>query len=337
MGILNIRPVVRQGSKVVIGIAGPSGSGKTYTALKIARGMVDKPSEIGLLDTENRRGSLYDDILDGQFLIGDLFAPFSPSRYRKAIEEFQAAGVKVLIIDSVSHEWEGDGGCEDIADTGGKIANWKLAKAEHKKFISALLQADMHIIACVRAREKMSFKNPKAPESLGIQPVCEKNFMFEMTVSMMMFDGGQSRLMTKLPASLIHAFGNTSGYLDEGTGRQLIEWVDRGERINQEFEHWRARLQMATNGGIESLKAEYKKMPPTLRTEMNKHWEQLESSAKEYDAIAALEAVGESQSVVSTIEITPETAFNPAEIKKREQIKQPEQQKQQNSAEIEDF
>ena len=123
--------------------------------------MVDKPSEIGLLDTENRRGSLYDDILDGQFLIGDLFAPFSPSRYRKAIEEFQAAGVKVLIIDSVSHEWEGDGGCEDIADTGGKIANWKLAKAEHKKFISALLQADMHIIACVRAREKMSFKNPK--------------------------------------------------------------------------------------------------------------------------------------------------------------------------------
>ena len=64
MSILNIRKAVRTGSRVVIGIAGQSGEGKTYTALKLARGMVNSPEEIGFLDTENKRGSLYADILD---------------------------------------------------------------------------------------------------------------------------------------------------------------------------------------------------------------------------------------------------------------------------------
>ena len=64
MGILEIRKAKRGGSKAIIGIAGVSGSGKTYTALKIARGMVSNPSKIGFLDTENKRGSLYADILN---------------------------------------------------------------------------------------------------------------------------------------------------------------------------------------------------------------------------------------------------------------------------------
>ena len=212
MSILNIRPAVRSGSKVVIGIAGISGSGKTYSALKLARGMVNNTNEIGFLDTENKRGSLYADILDGQFLIGDLFPPFSPSRYADAIKEFQNAGVKVLVVDSVSHEWEGDGGCEDIANApllnGKKMADWKRAKSEHKKFMNALLQSDMHIIACIRAREKTDFKNPKQPVSLGIQPITEKNFMFEMTASMMMWNEGVNQQFLKMPEALRPIFGN---------------------------------------------------------------------------------------------------------------------------------
>src|ERR1700751_515251 len=114
--ILNIRPAKLGGLKAIIGIAGISGSGKTFTALLMARGMVSKASEIGFLDTENKRGSLYANILDGEFMIGDLYPPFNPERYAEAIKEFQDAGVKVLVIDSVSHEWEGEGGCDDIAN-----------------------------------------------------------------------------------------------------------------------------------------------------------------------------------------------------------------------------
>ena len=75
MGILNIKPAERSGSRVVIGISGQSGSGKTLTALKMARGMVNKPEEIGFLDSENGRGRLYSGELDGPFMHADLYAP----------------------------------------------------------------------------------------------------------------------------------------------------------------------------------------------------------------------------------------------------------------------
>ena len=319
MSILNIRPAVRAGSKVVIGIAGTSGSGKTYTALKVARGMVSSPSDIGFIDTENRRGSLYADILDGQFMIGDLYPPFSPTRYADAIKEFQAAGVKVLVIDSISHEWEGEGGCEDIAtNTSSKMANWKLAKKEHKKFMNALLQSDMHIVACIRAREKTDFKNPKQPVSLGIQPICEKNFMFEMTASMMMHNEGFHQQFLKMPESLRQIFGNGEGYLSESHGSALINWVDSGENIDADFERAKSDMQMACESGLEFLKAQWVKMPKPIMAKMKPLWSNYESSALEFDRIAAIEDSG----VQQVDESAPRKAFNPAV--KPEQKKEPE-------------
>lgn len=288
MSILNIRPAVRAGSKVVIGIAGISGSGKTYSALKLARGMVDHAGEVGFLDTENKRGSLYSDILDGQFLIGDLFPPFSPGRYAEAIKEFQSAGVKVLVVDSVSHEWEGDGGCEDIANApllnGKKMADWKRAKSEHKKFMNALLQSDMHIIACIRAREKTDFKNPKQPVSLGTQPITEKNFMFEMTASMMMWNEGSAQQFLKIPEALRPVFGDGNQYLNENHGKALVDWVNSGVKVDPELEHYKSALQMAAEGGLENLKAEWLKMPKHVAAQLKPLWPNYENSALAYES-----------------------------------------------------
>lgn len=328
MGILNIRKAVRAGSKVVIGIAGPSGSGKTYTALKLARGMVNSPEEIGFLDTENRRGSLYADILDGPFMIGDLFAPFSPSRYRRAIEEFQAAGVKVLVVDSASHEWEGDGGCEEIAATGGKMPNWKLAKSEHKKYMSGLLQCDMHIIVCIRAREKVDFKNPREPQSLGLQPICEKNFMFEMTASMMMWNEGLNQQFLKMPEALRSVFGSGDGYLSESHGKSLIEWVNSGEIIDKELERWKARLQMATNYGVKALDAECAKMPESVKPKMREFYLSFKEAALEFDNIKSLEEKPEQQ---IEKQVGESQSFNPAKLAPREPEKAPREPEQTDS------
>lgn len=314
MAILNIRKAVRTGSKVVIGIAGPSGSGKTYTALKLARGMVSEPGEIGFLDTENRRGSLYSDILDGQFLIGDLYPPFSPSRYADAIKEFQDAGVKVLVVDSVSHEWEGEGGCEDIANnTNSRMANWKLAKSEHKKFMNALLQSDMHIIACLRAREKTDFKNPKQPVSLGIQPICEKNFMFEMTASMMMWNEGKQQQFLKMPEALRNVFGNGQGYLSEQHGKALSDWVESGEKVDDGLERVKSDMQMACSGGVDKLKEAWKKMPKQYMQSMKPLWPNYESAAMAYDEQSSKEDQKQ-----------PVSGFNP--VQTESQIKQSELQ-----------
>src|SRR3990167_2638425 len=259
MGILNIQPAKVGGSKAIIGIGGISGSGKTYTALLLARGMVNKAEEIGFLDTENKRGSLYADILDGQFLIGDLYPPFSPTRYAEAIKEFQDAGVKVLVIDSVSHEWEGEGGCDDIANAplaaGKKMANWIGAKREHKRFMNTLLQCNMNVIVCIRAREKTDFKDPSKPVSLGIQPICEKNFMFEMTASFLVENEGKNQRFLKLPSFLKSAFGSGQDYIGTETGKKIMEWINSGEKEDPEITRIKSECLMACESGIAGLTA----------------------------------------------------------------------------------
>lgn len=292
MSVLNIRPVQSGQSKIVLGIAGQSGEGKTYTALLIARGMVDKASEIGFLDTENKRGSLYADILDGKFMIGDLYPPFSPNRYAEAIQEFQDSGVKVLVIDSVTHEWEGTGGCDDIANAPKadgqprKVANWIEAKRQHKKFMNVLLQSNMDVICCIRAREKTDFKDPAKPVSLGVLPVCEKNFMFEMTASFLMLNEGKKQHHLKMPSFLKETFGTGTGYLGIETGKKVREWLNQGEKVNPDIEKIKSEALLICENGYDALNTYWKTVPKDLtkNQDLLDHFKLCAESAKAYDA-----------------------------------------------------
>lgn len=266
-----IRKAERRGARVVIAFAGVSGSGKTYSGLQFAYGLAGyQAGKVGLLDTENRRGSLYADILQRatkptgeRFQIGDLAAPFSPQRYIDAIKQFQEAGVEVLVIDSCTHEWEGVGGCDEIANDGNpKLPRWNKAKREHKRFVNALLQSDMDIVACIRAREK---SKPGKDEngnftyiSQGVQPVCEKNFMFEMTASLLMHDEGKRYDRLKMPAELQAAFpGN--GYITAATGEAVRQWV-QGAAAKRPEDRLRDRLMSVAENGVAAVNAEWLKV-----------------------------------------------------------------------------
>lgn len=339
MGILNIRKAERAGSKLVIGLAGQSGSGKTLSALYMARGMVDKPEQIGFLDTENRRGSLYADELDGPFMIGDLFYPFTPERYAQAIKEFQAAGVKVLVIDSVSHEWES--GCMEIAESpllnGKKMADWKKAKAEHKKFMTVLLQSDMHIICCIRAAEKMDFTNPREPKSIGVQPLCEKNFMFEMTASVMMYNEGTYQQHLKIPKDLKKVFGDGNGYLGEETGRQIRVWAE-GSVFDEELNSWQNRMQLAANDGSEALMTAWKAMPDDMQRKLEPTKRQMWASAKAVDKMVD-EAKKDPDSTSIAESVASKGDFSPVNVAQREKIKKseaPEKEQPAKKAEVQE-
>jgi hypothetical protein len=290
MGILDIKPVVRGESKVLLAFSGPSGTGKTLSALYVARGMVSKPSEIGFLDTENGRGSFYSDKLDGQFMYANLNPPFSPDRYGKAIKEFQDAGVKVLVIDSISHEWEGIGGCEEIANslkpdgTERKVADWKRSKNEHRtKFMNALMYTEMHIICCVRAREKTDFKEPTKPVSLGIQPVCEKNFLFEMMASVMFSNEGKNQKWIKVPDYLKEAFGNGNDYLGQNTGKKIMQWVRLGEKEDPIITKARGEIILVCENGLVALQEAWKKLSPLAKGALNPEYKVHAASAIAFD------------------------------------------------------
>lgn len=293
MGILNIHKAER-GARTVIALAGASGSGKTYTALQLAYGMTNFNAEkIGFIDAENKRGSLFSDLLKNEagevqsFYIGNLDPPFSPDRYVQAIKEFEAMGVEVLIIDSVTHEWEGTGGCIEIADAHKKpIVGWNKAKTAHKKFMNTLLQCDMHIICCLRAREQMSFQNPDKPISLGVQPIQEKNFMFEMTVSVLMMEEGSKQRTLKCPDALKPFFGRGNDYITSADGLALRNWIDGGKKVDREKERYENRLLMNAEQGLIHIKKCWEQTPKAIQEQLGQEFKnRLYASAESYDSL----------------------------------------------------
>jgi AAA domain len=235
----SITPAKRKAVPMLISLSGVSGSGKTYSALLLAAGLAGK-GPIGFLDTENGRGSMYADspgimaALPDGYEITEMKEPFAPARYSQAIEDFEKHGCKVLVIDSMTHEWEGHGGCSDIAENNKLkgMPNWARAKMEHKRMMNHLLASSMHLLFCLRAREKtVIVKDAAGKEQFvpkGLQPVQEKNFAFEMTLSLLLEEGSHRPIVTKCPEPLLPLFAGEQPLVTKEMGRKLRAWSDGG-------------------------------------------------------------------------------------------------------------
>jgi DNA polymerase III delta prime subunit len=190
----HFRPAVREKTSLLIALAGPSGCGKTYSALRLASGLAGEGGKIAVIDTEAGRALHYADKF--KFDHGDFKPPFSPDAYVQAIQAADQAGYGAIVIDSMSHEYEGEGGVlEWAAELEGKgvksPGNWKLPKTAHKRMMNKLLQCRAHLIFCLRAEEKIKLEKidgKMAVIPMGWMPICEKRFMFEMTCSFLMLD-----------------------------------------------------------------------------------------------------------------------------------------------------
>lgn len=196
-----IRPATRAAVKALMGFYGKSGGGKTMSALLFARGLVGPSGRIVMIDTENRRGSLFADLIPGGYSCLDLTEPFSPARYQQAIEEAEKAA-DVIVIDSMSHEHAGEGGVLDMQEAeltrmagddwrkreSCKMAAWIRPKMEHKKFVNRLLRSPCHILCCLRGEEKtrMEKKDGKLTVEKDDFTTCiaDPRFIFEMLVNL---------------------------------------------------------------------------------------------------------------------------------------------------------
>lgn len=294
-----LRLAERDGARVLISIEGISGSGKTYTALQIAYGLAGGDSKkVGLLDTENRRGSLYADILkdkDGniqKFWIDDLYAPFTPERYIQKIQEFQASGVRVLVIDSASHEWNGIGGIlAEVEKIPKKIHAWRKWKPEHRRFVDTLLQCDMDIIVCLRSTNKTDWSDPSKPKSLGIMPIQQEEFIFETTVSIEMHSNGKERLVKKCPEALAGIFGEAfnwhQGYIGAKEGYKLKQWISGGGQVDQVLEKALNILRSNAQNGTRGLKAAFDSMSEELKAKVgNQIPAEILQSAQAFDELS---------------------------------------------------
>lgn len=262
----SFRPATRDRIGLLFGLAGASGSGKTYSGLLLGQGIANGTGQLAVIDTEAGRAKHYANQF--KFLHGDFEPPFAPMRYVEAVRSAEEAGATVTVIDSMSHEWAGEGGCSDMqqreaermATQNGQInyarmeamtaPAWKRPKIEHKRMMARLIQTRSHLIFCLRAEEKVKFiktKNSKGYDSteivpIGFQPIAEKSFMFEMSGFITLHPDTPGIVRYDMPHKLNDdlklIFPNGKPITRE-SGAQLREWAETGKDLRASAEELR--------------------------------------------------------------------------------------------------
>jgi hypothetical protein len=196
MGVIILfKPAERKRAYLKIGIFGPAGSGKTASSLLIAYGITKDWSKIGLVDTENGSGELYagstiGGVHIGQYQVARITAPFEPAKYIAAINAAVKGGLEVLILDSISHAWAGEGGLLDLqgkvtSKVGNSYTAWREVTPLHNQFVEAMLQSRIHLIATLRAKQEyileQNEKGKMAPRKVGLAPIQRDGMEYEFT------------------------------------------------------------------------------------------------------------------------------------------------------------
>ena len=195
------RKAVRTGTKPLIGFFGLSGGGKTFTSLLCARGLVGPNGRIVLCDTESGRGSLFADIpLIGGYDVIDIEPPFTPARYLNAIKTAEAVA-DCVIVDSMSHMWEGEGGVLDMQEAeldrmagddwkrrdAVKMAAWIKPKSEFKKFRGYILRNKQPLICCFRGQNKTHMEKEGGKTVVftdkQTSPIFDHYFIYELLLN----------------------------------------------------------------------------------------------------------------------------------------------------------
>jgi len=220
-----------------IALMAPSGGGKTYSSLRLATGMAEeieketgKQAKILMLNTEQSRGQYYANEFDYDII--DMEAPHNPERYVEAINFAVEQGYDILIIDSSSHEWEGEGGCLDLQQqAGGTYQAWKKITPRHNAFIAAIADSPIHIIATMRGKDQYEMtqddRGKKSVQKLGVGAKQRDGFEYEFTVTFLL---DQKTNVAEQQKDNTHIFSGRSGViLSEDHGRKIIQWANSGE------------------------------------------------------------------------------------------------------------
>lgn len=229
---MDLRKAQRKQAKIKLALQGPSGSGKTYSALLLASGICDY-SKIAVIDTENHSADLYAHL--GDYNVLQLSKPFTPERYIEAIETCQDAGMEVIIIDSVSHEWEGSGGILDLHGNmpGNSFTNWAKMTPRHNAFVQKILESPCHIISTIRTKQDyvLSEKNGKMiPEKVGLKGITRDGLDYEFTI---VFD-------LDIKHNAVASKDRTGLFMDKPPyvittkhGEKILDWCNAGTSLDE--------------------------------------------------------------------------------------------------------
>lgn len=214
-------------------VISPSGGGKSYTSLRMASGFSKQLTEldgkehrIAYINTEANRGKLYADEFDYDIL--DLMAPFEPENYIDAIDEAINLKYDIIIIDSLSHEWSGSGGCLEIhANLQGKDSymNWGKVTPRHEKFMNKIIDSPVHIFATVRGKDAYE-RSVDARGKVGYEKVAmgydQRNKLEYLFITSFMIDLETHRATATKDNTKLFTMTDR---LSEKHGKDLCNWA----------------------------------------------------------------------------------------------------------------
>lgn len=238
MGLLdNVKKAERSKIYAKIALMAPSGGGKTYGSLLLATGMADeikretgKDAKILMLNTEQSRGSYYAN--EFSYDIYNVEAPHEPEKYIQLINEAVQLGYDILIIDSTSHEWEGKGGCLELQQrAGGTYQAWAKVTPRHNRFINAIADSPIHIIATMRGKDQYEVekddRGKTSVKKLGVGAKQRDGFEYEFTATFLI---DQKSNMAEVQKDNTHIFENEGAVkLTQEHGKKIIQWANSGD------------------------------------------------------------------------------------------------------------
>lgn len=227
---------IRSTKKLKAAITGPSGSGKTFSSLLIASKLGNK---IALIDTENQSASLYANKIN--FDTAQMNPPYSVAKYVSAIEEAVKNNYDVLIIDSLSHAWMGEGGIlnkKEMLDSrgGNSFANWAKVNPELTLLVSTIIHAPIHIITTMRSKtEHVMDKDEKGKttiQKVGMAPQMRDGIEYEFDI---VFDLSFNHTFASSKDRLGLYADGTPRLITEKTGEEILSslMINSNEEVTQ--------------------------------------------------------------------------------------------------------
>lgn len=264
--MMQLRKSERRKAKIKMALQAPSGAGKTMSAILLAHGLTGGDlSKVAVIDTENGSADLYAHL--GEYNVISLKPPFTPQQYIQAIEVCEQAGMQVIIIDSISHNWD------YLLDyhsslAGNSFTNWAKIKPLEKMFIDKILQCNAHVIATMRTKQDyvLNQKDGKfIPEKVGLKAVQRDGIDFEFTL---VFD-------IDIKHFAVSSKDRTGLFMDKPefkitatTGQKILEWCNEGveqeivtkvSTVDKEIDAIKQKIAQSNN--IAELLAVYKQFP----------------------------------------------------------------------------
>lgn len=231
---MQIRKAQRKAVKLKLALTGISGAGKTLGSILLASGIVGKTGKILVIDTENARSDFYADyhLTSGiDFNVLPLEAPYTIPKYLAALDIGMKDGYDIIIMDSISHEWDGSGGVLDqknVIDArgGNSFTNWNKFTPDHNKFLAAIISCNCHIICTMRRKTDRAMSDNGGGKSkvttMGLKVVQREGIEYEFDT---IFDINKDDNKFSVEKDRTGMFNGRIELITTKTGEEFRDWL----------------------------------------------------------------------------------------------------------------